>query len=84
MITLAGTPAGSTPISGTLIIVGLVVACVGLFFALTHSLRTARRNLGPPRRFAAPGPESDRAPGGPPDPAAVERTPPGPGALPPA
>lgn len=59
MIVIAGTPAGSTPVSGTLVILGLVLACVGLFFALSHSLRTARRNLGPPKRFLGGVPGTD-------------------------
>lgn len=48
MSALAAAATGTTPLSGTLVVVGLIIACIGLFFALNRSLRKVPKSFGPP------------------------------------
>lgn len=57
----AATATGTEPISGTLIFLGLLVACVGLFFAMSRSLRRMRSNAGS-GRFGRSAASADRFP----------------------
>jgi hypothetical protein len=45
---------GSSPLSGTLVVLALVLACVGIFYALNRSLRKVR--TGFPTTPVAPDP----------------------------
>ncbi len=63
MIALAGS-AGSTPVTGTLVVLVLIAASIGLFFALSRSLRTMGRRFAPPP--ADPDPERPGEQGDPP------------------
>lgn len=40
---------GSTPVTGTLVVLVLILASIGLFFALTRSLRKVPPQFPPPR-----------------------------------
>lgn len=50
---------GSTPVTGTLVVLVLILACIGLFFALTRSLRKVPPEFPAPREDP-PGPQPER------------------------